>query len=147
MTNAKYFLLIGSLSALVATTALTGCSWARAKQARETGRTAAQVADDEQISARVRNDLNASPVYKFAGVGVSTFDRVVQLNGFVQSEDQKRAAEEIAKQAPGATRVLNDIVIQRPQPAQAQNTQPSSVAPTGRIVSPKAQTSNDQGGS
>jgi osmotically-inducible protein OsmY len=144
MTSTKYMLAIGSISAVLAVTGLTGCSWVRARQGRETGRTATQVADDQHISARVRGELSSSPVYKFAGVGVSTYDRVVQLNGFVQTEDQKRAAEEIAAQAPGATRVINDIVVQQPQLPQAQTTKPESTAPTGRINSPKAQ-SHDQG--
>lgn len=141
MKNAKYLLWIGSASAVMAVTGLTGCSWGQAKEGRETGRTAAQVADDQHISARVRSDLNVSAVYKFRGVGVSTFNRVVQLNGFVQTEDQKRAAEEIAKQAPGAAQVLNNIVVQQPQPVQAQTPQPGSAAPTGRIASPKEQSS------
>jgi len=133
-------LVIGSISAALVITGLTGCSWGREKQARETGRTAAQVTDDEHISGRVKSDLASSTVYKFAGVGVNTFDRVVQLNGFVQTENQKQAAEEIAKQAPGATRVINNIVVQQAQLPQAQTEQPQATAPTGRISSPKAQT-------
>lgn len=149
MTNTKYMLAIGSISAVLAVTGLTGCSWGREKQGRETGRTAAQVADDQHISGRVKSDLASSTVYKFAGVGVSTFDRVVQLNGFVQSENQKQAAEEIAKQAPGATRVINDIVVEQAQlpeaqQPQAQAAQPQGTAPTGRVSSPKAPT-GDQG--
>jgi osmotically-inducible protein OsmY len=63
--------------------------------------------------------LKESTVYKFADVNVKTYDRVVQLSGFVQTEYQKRAAEEIAQQARGAVRVINNIVVQEPQPARA----------------------------
>jgi BON domain len=133
MRNVKHYILIGSVSAVVAATGLSGCaSWSRQKEARETGRTPTQVADDRHISDRVASSLKASPVYKFPDVGVKTFDRVVQLHGFVQTDDQKRAAEEIAQQAPGAVRVINDIVVQ-PQATEAQNAQPPSLAPTGRI--------------
>jgi len=146
MPNVINFLLLGGVSAFVAATGLTGCSWSREKEARETGRTPTQVADDEHISDRIRSSLNASTVYKFAGVGVKPFDRVAQLNGFVQTEGQKRAAEEIAQQAPGVVRVINDIVIQQPQAAQGQAVQPESLTPASRSNSPNPNLAHTQTG-
>ena len=119
MQNPNYYILVGGLSAVIAAAGLSGCS--SYYHARQTGRTTTQVADDKRISDRVYSSLKVSPVYKFPEVGVRTFDRVVQLNGFVETEEQKRAAQEIAQQAPGATRVINDIVVQQP-----------SLEPTGR---------------
>jgi type IV secretory pathway VirB10-like protein len=125
MRNLKNCFLIGGLSAVIAGAGLSGCSYNRA---RESGRTPTQMADDKQISDRVISSLKVSPVYKFPNVGVRTFDRVVQLNGFVMTEEQKRAAEEIAQEAPGALRVINDIVVQQ-QP-------PPEPTPTGRPNEP-----------
>jgi osmotically-inducible protein OsmY len=118
MRNPNYYILISGLGAALAGGSLSGCSY---YHARQTGRTTTQVADDKRISERVYSSLKTSPVFKFPEVGVKTFDRVVQLNGFVQTEEQKRAAQEIAQQAPGAARVINDIVVQQ-----------QSLEPTGR---------------
>ncbi len=126
MQNAKGRLLLGSFVGLVVAIGLTGCTWSRAKEARESGRTQIQCADDQHISDRVKSSLKASPVYKFPDVGVKTFERVVQLSGFVQTEDQKRAAEEIAQQAPGAVRVINNIVVQQAQSAEFRPVGPAS---------------------
>ena len=101
------------------------------------------MADDQHITDRVKGSLKESPVYKFAGVGVSTFDRVVQLSGFVQTDDQKQAAEEIARQAPGAVRVINNIVIQKPEPAQARAAEP----PAGGTNPPSQHLTRNQSGS
>lgn len=147
MPNVKYHMLIGGFAAVVVATGLTGCAWSHEKEAREMGRTKVQVADDSHISGRVRSSLKTSPVYKFGDVGVKTFDRVVQLSGFVQTEDQKRAAEEIAQQAPGAVRVINDIVVQQPQSAEAQAVQPQSPTPTGRTNPPNPNTARNSAGS
>jgi len=122
MLNPKYYLLIGGISAVLAGAGMSGCSY---YHARQTGRTTTQVADDKRISDRVVSSLQMSPVYKFPEVGVRTFDRVVQLNGFVATEEQKRAAEEIAQRAPAAARVINDIVVQG-----------QSLEPTGRPNQP-----------
>jgi BON domain-containing protein len=122
MSNLKNHILIAGLSAVLVGAALTGCSYYRARQ---TGRTQTQVVDDKRISDRVVSSLKASPIYKFPEVGVRTYDRVVQLNGFVGTAEQKRAAEEIAREAPGAVRVINDIVVQQP-----------ALEPTGRPGQP-----------
>jgi hypothetical protein len=42
---------------------------------------------------------------------VRTFDGVVQLSGFVNSEEQKRRAEELARQVPGVVEVQNSISL------------------------------------
>jgi osmotically-inducible protein OsmY len=134
MRTLKYFVPIGGVIALVAVTAFNGCSWSSEKEARASGRTVTQVTDDKRISERVAYSLRESPVYKFPEVGVRTFDRAVQLNGFVATEEQKRAAGEIAQQAPGAQRVINDIVVQ-----------PQVLEPTGRTNQPVPPPRNQSG--
>lgn len=88
--------------------ALTGCEMMNHHSG---DRTAGRVLDDKSITATVQHDLNREPVFKFNDVDVKTFDGVVQLSGFVSSEDQKRRAGEIAKQADGVTQVVNNITL------------------------------------
>src|SRR5882757_1281850 len=72
-------------------------------------RSAGRVADDKKITKDVKTALKKEPVYKFDSVDVQTFAGEVQLSGFVNTEEQKRRAEEIAKSQPGVARVNNAI--------------------------------------
>src|SRR5690242_19069378 len=118
MRNFKHLILVTGASAVVALGGLTGCeSWDHRTSERSEGR----MVDDHKISSEVRRDLVNEPVYKFNDVDVKTFNGVVQLSGFVNSEDQKRRAAEIAQQIPGVTQVVNNITLK-----------PTGYAPTGR---------------
>ena len=99
--------------------ALTGCEMMNHHSG---DRTAGRALDDKTIMATVKHDLNREPVYKFDGVDVKTYDGVVQLSGFVDTEDQKRMAGDIAKRSEGVTQVVNNISL---KPA-------GNLQPTGR---------------
>jgi hypothetical protein len=108
MRNLKHLVLITGLSAATAVTCFTGCStWRQKTSERSEGR----IVDDHKIASRVKSELKKEPVYKFDDVDVRTFDGVVQLSGFVNSEEQKRRAEELAKQVPGVVEVQNAISL------------------------------------
>jgi hyperosmotically inducible protein len=72
-------------------------------------RTAGQSIDDQAISRRVQEALGADPAYKFPEVKVTTYQSKVQLSGFVDRDEQKGQAEDIAKKVPGVKEVKNDI--------------------------------------
>ncbi len=94
---------------------------------RSTGR----VVEDTRITADVRDNLRKEPIYKFSDVHVQTFNGVVRLSGFVNSEDQKRRAGKLAQQTPGVTQVMNNISM---KPA---------VTPTPQVpATPTARTNN-----
>jgi osmotically-inducible protein OsmY len=116
MTNLKKTILMSGMSVVMA---LTGCEM---MNHHESDRTAGRALDDKTITASIQHDLNREPVYKFNDVDVKTFDGVVQLSGFVSTEDQKRRAGEIAKGAEGVTQVVNNITL-KPN---------DNLAPTGR---------------
>jgi hyperosmotically inducible protein len=107
--------------------------------------------DDRKIASRVHKDLKDEPVYKYPDVHVAAYDGVVQLSGFVATEDQKNRASEVARRTEGVREVVNSLVI-KPQVAQAgpapvinnQNriTSTATGAPTGRRID--AQTSGTQ---
>jgi osmotically-inducible protein OsmY len=117
MRNSKKWMLIGGVSAVMAATGFTGCA------THSDERTASQRWGDSGTARRVKKELAKSPIYKFSDVGVSAFERTVQLNGFVNTEDQKRVAEEIAKGTVGVAQVINNISIK-----------PETLAPTGRTA-------------
>ena len=75
------------------------------------GRSEGRVQDDKNITKRVEERLKEEPVYKFGTVDVKTYGGLVQLSGFVDTEDQKRRAEDIARKVPGTTQVMNALVI------------------------------------
>ncbi len=106
---------------VLALAGLTACStWHR-----ESDRTAGRMVDDNRITNQVKHELNREPTYKFTDVDVKTFAGVVQLSGFVNSNEQKQRAAQIAQSVPGVTQVIDSIAL-KPQP---------SPSPTGRTAS------------
>jgi hypothetical protein len=108
------------VGAAISTIGITGCStWHQKTAERSEGR----MVDDHKIASGVKTKLKEEPVYKFSDVAVRTFDGVVQLSGFVNTDDQKRRAAELAQQVPGVVEVQNNISLKP-------NTQ--NFSPTGR---------------
>jgi osmotically-inducible protein OsmY len=116
MLNLKKLVLVGGMSAVFA---LTGCEMLNHHSG---DRTAGRALDDKTITATVQHDLNREPVYKFNGIDVKTYNGVVQLSGFVDTEEQRRRAGDIASQSQGVTQVVNNITL---KPA-------GNLQPTGR---------------
>ena len=96
-------LCLGLTTAAVAT--FTGC--AGDKYNRSTG----EYIDDKSLAQRVRSALSDSPEYKFDDVKVDVFRGEVQLNGFVNTSDQKSNAATIAKGVQGVKDVTNNITV------------------------------------
>lgn len=90
----------------MAVTALTGC-----ESSRHADRTAGRTLDDKMITREVNDRLENEPIYKFSDVDVRTFAGVVQLSGFVTTDEQKQRAGEIAQQVMGVTQVVNNITL------------------------------------
>ena len=111
MIKSKYFILVSSLSMLVAGGGLTGCAMWQGREARETGRTVDQYTNDKRISDRVEDALKTAQVYKYPGIHVATYQGTVQLSGFVHTDDQKRQAEQIARNVPGVNRVIDNLAL------------------------------------
>lgn len=74
-------------------------------------RTLGERVDDAGITAKVKAGLAADPTAKAYQINVDTNDGVVQLNGFVDSQDGKQAAERIAKGVDGVKRVDNNLTV------------------------------------
>lgn len=120
MRNLKKLLITTGAGAVIAMTILTGCEMMN-HESHSGERTAGRTLDDKTITENVKHDLNQEPVYKFSDVDVKTFNGVVQLSGFVNTDDQKRRAGQLAQQVPGVAQVVNSITLK----------QTGNLAPTG----------------
>lgn len=87
--------LVSILSLFVATAPLLGC------------------ATDRRTNMRVASRLAADPQVRGLEVDNDTRGGVVTLRGTVETEEQKRAAEEVAMRTEGVDRVDNQLVVQR----------------------------------
>ena len=65
--------------------------------------------DDTLITSKVKAKFVESSDVSAAAVNVETFKGTVQLSGFVNSEDERRRAEELARGVQGVKLVKNDI--------------------------------------
>ena len=113
MQKMKNVVAIGTVSTAIAIASLTGCSTTMSTSSTKPhdGRSQGRVVDDENITKTVEKNLSTEPVFKFDNVTVKTFNGVVALSGFVNSADQSRRAEEIARNVGGVTQVANGLVV------------------------------------
>ncbi len=74
-------------------------------------RTAGRYLDDKVLVQKVKSALNDSEIYKFPDVKVNTYEGTVQLTGFVDTQEQKRKAEEIVRTVRGVFGVQNQIAM------------------------------------
>jgi osmotically-inducible protein OsmY len=82
----------------------TGCA------GRHYNTTSAYV-DDKGLSARVKTQLARDPIARATDINVTTFNREVQLSGFVATEEEKTRAAQIAASVPGVVSVHNNLIV------------------------------------
>jgi osmotically-inducible protein OsmY len=97
--------------AVVTTVGFVGCATDNSADRDSHRRTTGQYIDDKMLVQRVKAALDDSPVYKFPDVKVNTFNGTVQLTGFVETDEQKRKAEDIAKTVRDVLNVQNQITL------------------------------------
>jgi hyperosmotically inducible protein len=85
--------------------AVSACSATRTQQS------AGEVVDDSVLTAKVKTALVEDPVTKAGQIDVETYRGVVQLAGFVDSQQQKARASELAKAVAGVQEVRNDLKV------------------------------------
>lgn len=94
-------LIIGVLLGIT----LVGCAGTRTQES--TG----EYVDDTTITTKVKSKLLLSKETTGTAISVETFKGIVQLSGFVKSEQERKRAGEIAKAVDGVKRVENKISI------------------------------------
>ncbi len=95
--------LIRKLLLALLVAGLVGCAGA--------GQTTGVYVDDSTITTKVKAKLFEDPATSGWKISVITKDGVVQLAGFVKSEQEKQRAEELARSVAGVKSVKNDLLI------------------------------------
>jgi len=90
---------------LVSPMMLYGCASSQTEQS--TG----QFVDDAAITAKVKAKLFEDPATSGFQINVTTFKGVVQLSGFVDDEESKERAEELAQSVPDVRDVENNVTV------------------------------------
>jgi len=100
----------------VGTMLTTGC---KSSENGSTKRTAGTYVDDSAITAKIKSKMIGDSVVKAHEINVDTFQGNVQLNGFVDNDQQKSRAEEIARNTSGVVNVQNNLQFVPKQLARA----------------------------
>lgn len=100
MKNLK---IASTLIAALMLTAIVGCTSTPTKES--TG----QYVDDTVITANVKKAIFNEPTLKVNEINVETFKGVVQLGGFVRSQDNIATAVSVARGVNGVKSVKNDM--------------------------------------
>lgn len=77
--------------------------------ATETRQSTSEYVDDSWITTKVKSEIFAEPSLKVAQVNVETYQGVVQLSGFVDSNADMAKAVEVARAVKGVKSVKNDM--------------------------------------
>jgi osmotically-inducible protein OsmY len=79
--------------------------------AEQTAANAGRVIDDSMITAKVKSALVADPTTKAHQIEVATFEGTVQLSGFVENDDAKDRAGQLARDIEGVKNVKNSLQV------------------------------------
>lgn len=67
--------------------------------------------DNSLITAKIKAKLFDDPVTSGFRIKVDTFKGVVQLSGFVYTNDERKRAVRIASQVEGVIKIENDLIV------------------------------------
>jgi len=91
---------------IISVVGICGCSTTRYTQ------NTMEQNDDDATSYRIKNALTADSEHMdYEGVKVETFKRVVQLSGFVNTQEIKTRAGELARIDAGSRDIKNNITV------------------------------------
>ena len=77
----------------------------------DTRRSTGEYVDDTVITTKVKSQLAADDFLKSFQINVDTHEGIVQLSGFVDSQEAVNKAVSIARGVQGVTSVKNDLVV------------------------------------
>lgn len=84
---------------------ISGCEVFREEQS------VGEYIDDTVLTSRAKTELLRADDVAGTDIQVETFNGIVQLSGFVRSEQEKRRAGEIVRQIPGVRDVDNVLRV------------------------------------
>ncbi|HEX7048466.1 MAG TPA: BON domain-containing protein [Gammaproteobacteria bacterium] len=90
---------------LAALLALAGCA------STESQKSTGEYIDDAAITAKVETALIRDDSLDAIDINIETYKGVVQLSGFVDSREDVREAEDVAREVAGVVDVKNDLEV------------------------------------
>ncbi len=96
--------LAAAITAVVLLTA-TGCAVTRGQE------TVGAYVDDTAITTRVKSRFVESKQVDASSISVETLKGTVMLSGFAKSNDERAAAENIARGVSGVISVKNEVAV------------------------------------
>jgi len=97
--------IVRTLLMVLVLAVIAGCASSRTQES--TG----QYVDDSAITTKVKAAMLEDPGLKSLQVGVETFKGTVQLSGFVNSQEMRNRAAQVASRVNGVKSVKNDLVV------------------------------------
>jgi len=67
--------------------------------------------DDSAITARMKTAIYSDPILKVGQISVETYKGVVQLSGFVDSQQAVAKATQLARSVEGVQAVKNSLIV------------------------------------
>ena len=101
----KRNIVIRCLALLMLITTFVACASTRTHES--TG----EYVDDSVITTKVKSLLAADDFLKSFQIGVETFKGIVQLSGFVNSQEAINKAVQIVSSVKGVKSVKNDLIV------------------------------------
>ncbi len=95
------------IAAMLGSSLIAGCSSTPSQQS--TG----EAIDDGVVTARIKAKLIEDPVTKAHQINVDTFKGTVQLSGFVETEQARSRALQIAREVNGVKQVKDALQIRK----------------------------------
>ena len=95
------------LAVLMTSTVVVGCS------STPTQQSAGQAVDDGVVTAKVKAALVADPMTKAHQINVETFKGTVQLSGFVETDQARSRALQLARDVAGVKKVKDALEVRR----------------------------------
>jgi hyperosmotically inducible protein len=83
-------------------------------------RTTGEALDDSTVQAAVKAALADSDAVKASSINLETYKGNVLLGGFVDTEAERAAAEQVAKSVDGVAKVTNGLVVSEPDRSMGQ---------------------------
>lgn len=98
-------ILLRFLASIMLIAAVSGCA------ATDTQRSAGETVDDATLTSSVKTKLIQDQELAAFQIDVDTYRGVVQLNGFVDSEESARRAADVADDVKGVVSVKNNLQV------------------------------------
>lgn len=94
--------------------ALAGAGLLACTSPRPQEPSAAQIIDDGVVTAKVKAALIEDPMTKVHQIDVETFKGTVQLSGFVETDEARNRAVQLARRVGGVRTVKDALEVRKP---------------------------------